>query len=52
MGVGLSGIRERAKEFGGELRVRNANPGTIVDVSFPISLVLEREDSPSYQTLR
>jgi len=50
MGVGLSGIRERAKEFGGELRIRNADPGTIVDVSFPISPVMEREDSPSYQT--
>jgi PAS domain S-box-containing protein len=35
IGVGISGMRQRAKEFGGELRVTNANPGTIVEVAIP-----------------
>jgi PAS domain S-box-containing protein len=35
IGVGIGGMSQRAKEFGGELRVRNANPGTIVEVVIP-----------------
>jgi signal transduction histidine kinase len=35
LGVGIRGIKQRAKEFGGELRVSNANPGTIVEVLIP-----------------
>lgn len=35
LGVGIRGIKQRAKEFGGELRVSNANPGTIVEVVVP-----------------
>jgi PAS domain S-box-containing protein len=35
VGVGIGGIKQRAKEFGGELRIVNANPGTIVEVVIP-----------------
>jgi PAS domain S-box-containing protein len=35
LGVGIRGIKQRAKEFGGELHVSNANPGTIVEVVVP-----------------
>jgi PAS domain S-box-containing protein len=40
LGVGIRGIKQRAKEFGGELRVSNANPGTIVEVVIPSPLVV------------
>jgi signal transduction histidine kinase len=36
IGVGLGGMRQRAVEFGGNFRVCNANPGTLVEVSIPI----------------
>jgi signal transduction histidine kinase len=35
IGIGLGGMRERVREFGGELRIRNTNPGTIVEISIP-----------------
>ena len=41
IGVGISGMRQRAKEFGGELRMANTHPGTCVEVVIP------REDSVS-----
>ena len=28
VGVGIGGMKQRAREFGGELRLRNADPGT------------------------
>jgi signal transduction histidine kinase len=37
IGVGISGMRQRVKEFGGELRLQNATPGTCVEVVIPIS---------------
>ena len=36
IGIGIGGMRQRVKEFGGELRLRNAGPGTIVEVVIPI----------------
>jgi PAS domain S-box-containing protein len=39
LGVGIRGIKQRAKEFGGELRVSNANPGTLVEVVIPSPIV-------------
>lgn len=36
VGVGIGGMRQRVKEFGGDLRIGNANPGTFVEVSIPI----------------
>jgi signal transduction histidine kinase len=35
IGVGIGGMNQRAKEFGGQLRVINAHPGTIVEVVIP-----------------
>jgi signal transduction histidine kinase len=36
IGVGIGGMRQRVKEFGGDLRIGNANPGTFVEVVVPI----------------
>jgi signal transduction histidine kinase len=33
-GVGVGGMRQRVKEFGGELRLLNANPGALVEAVF------------------
>jgi PAS domain S-box-containing protein len=37
VGIGLGGIKQRAKEFGGELRLINTRPGTLVEVVIPSS---------------
>jgi PAS domain S-box-containing protein len=44
VGVGIGGMKQRAKEFGGELRLTNADPGTLVELTIPCSSVL-REPS-------
>jgi PAS domain S-box-containing protein len=36
-GVGIGGMRQRVEEFGGKLRLTNANPGTIVEVVIPVT---------------
>jgi PAS domain S-box-containing protein len=40
VGVGIGGMKQRAKEFGGELRLTNAQPGTLVELMIPCSSVL------------
>jgi PAS domain S-box-containing protein len=40
VGVGIGGMRQRAKEFGGKLRLTNANPGTLVELTIPSSGIL------------
>lgn len=35
-GVGIGGMRERLKQFGGELRVIRAEPGTLVEAIIPL----------------
>jgi PAS domain S-box-containing protein len=40
VGVGIGGMKQRAKEFGGELRLTNVNPGTLVELTIPSSSVL------------
>ena len=35
LGVGIGGIKQRAKELGGELRLANTRPGTLVEVVIP-----------------
>jgi signal transduction histidine kinase len=35
IGVGIGGMRQRVKEFGGELQLENCNPGTLVQVRIP-----------------
>ncbi|MGB7332064.1 MAG: ATP-binding protein, partial [Terriglobales bacterium] len=44
VGVGIGGMKQRAKEFGGELRLTNADPGTLLELMIPSSLAL-RESS-------
>jgi PAS domain S-box-containing protein len=40
VGVGIGGMRQRAKELGGELRLSNLNPGTLVELEIPFSSAL------------
>ena len=35
IGIGISGMSQRAKEFGGELRLAMAHPGTLVEIVMP-----------------
>ncbi|MGH9729070.1 MAG: sensor histidine kinase [Candidatus Acidiferrales bacterium] len=59
IGIGIGGMRQRVKEFGGELRLRNSNPGAIVEVMIPIKLpaaydqpVPEAVQAPANNTTR
>jgi len=36
MGVGLSGIRERVRNLGGQMQIRSGTSGTVVEVLFPV----------------
>lgn len=40
VGVGIGGMKQRAKEFGGELHLSNADPGTVVELVIPSKAVL------------
>ena len=40
VGVGIGGMKQRAREFGGELRLSNVHPGTLVEIMIPGSSVL------------
>jgi len=35
IGIGIGGMSQRAKEFGGELRLTNTAPGTLVEIAVP-----------------
>jgi two-component system NarL family sensor kinase len=35
-GVGIRGMRERARQLGGSVEIRNADPGTLVEVKLPV----------------
>jgi PAS domain S-box-containing protein len=43
VGIGIGGIMQRAKEFGGELRLSNINPGTSVEVVIPAAPAVHAE---------
>jgi signal transduction histidine kinase len=47
LGVGIGGMRQRAKEFGGELRMENLGPGTLVEVTIPQEASGEAAKAPS-----
>jgi PAS domain S-box-containing protein len=36
VGIGIGGMRQRVSELGGSLRLANAHPGTIVEVTIPV----------------
>jgi signal transduction histidine kinase len=38
VGIGISGMSQRAKEFGGELRLATAHPGTLVELIMPCKI--------------
>jgi PAS domain S-box-containing protein len=44
VGVGIGGMKQRAREFGGELRLSNAEPGTLLELIIPCNSVV-REPS-------
>jgi len=43
VGIGIGGMKQRAKEFGGELRLTNAQPGTLVELVVPSTREAARE---------
>jgi two-component system NarL family sensor kinase len=45
IGVGIGGMRQRLKEFGGELQLQNCNPGTLVEVSVPTNNWFYQEEA-------
>jgi PAS domain S-box-containing protein len=36
LGVGISGMRERVRQFGGDLTISRAEPGTIIEAKIPL----------------
>jgi len=51
VGVGIGGMKQRAKEFGGELRLSNAAPGTLLELVIPAHS-LGREPHPVLEQVR
>jgi signal transduction histidine kinase len=51
IGMGIGGMIQRVKEFSGELRLRNTNPGTTVEVAIPIQATAT-QDSALPATIR
>jgi len=47
LGMGIGGMRQRVKEFNGELRLENSNPGTTVEVLIPIKQ-MPQSHQPSF----
>jgi signal transduction histidine kinase len=48
-GVGIGGMRERARELGGEFRIINAHPGTIVEIVIPVAAASTYESAAIYR---
>jgi len=44
VGVGIGGMRQRARELGGELRLENLSPGTLLELVLPADAIM-RETS-------
>jgi signal transduction histidine kinase len=45
IGVGIGGMKQRAKEFGGDLRLSAVNPGTLVEVTIPYTAAAMTHDA-------
>jgi signal transduction histidine kinase len=41
-GVGITGMRERVRELGGQLEIHSAKTGTTIRVALPVSIAVER----------
>jgi signal transduction histidine kinase len=50
IGVGIASMRQRTKELGGEISIRDANPGTIVELVVPISPITASGSAPRAQS--
>jgi signal transduction histidine kinase len=48
VGVGIAGMKQRVKEFGGDLQLRNAEPGTVIEATIPLPC---ESQAPSFQSL-
>jgi signal transduction histidine kinase len=44
LGVGIAGMKQRVKEFGGTLKLVRSDPGTIVQASIPVASVVARAE--------
>jgi signal transduction histidine kinase len=42
IGIGMAGMKQRVKEFGGDLRLKNLYPGTLIHVTFPFKVPAAR----------
>jgi signal transduction histidine kinase len=42
IGIGIGGMNQRAREFGGKLRLTNSDPGTLVEVVIPCNVAAVR----------
>jgi len=47
IGVGVGGMRQRIREFGGELRLDNLRPGTLVEAVIPLRINRKLPVSPT-----
>jgi PAS domain S-box-containing protein len=47
VGVGIRGMRERARQLGGKLRIKSSDSGTTVMVALPLPEVTKDEDYPA-----
>jgi len=43
IGIGIGGMSQRAKEFGGELRLTRAYPGTLVETVIPCNVLVPQD---------
>jgi signal transduction histidine kinase len=51
IGVGIGGMRQRVKELGGDLKLRNADPGTIVEAVIPFKAPQPTAPTPTPQSI-
>jgi signal transduction histidine kinase len=50
IGVGIAGMRQRVKELAGDLRLSNADPGTIVHFALPVRSIVSEDAAMPLQS--
>jgi PAS domain S-box-containing protein len=45
VGIGIGGMKQRALEFGGQLRLSNADPGTLLELMVPSTSILREPNA-------